>query len=427
MHAGPDVAYRYAGARSLRERGAVNWRMHRHMTPVACPHGIGVIEVADLHAARGDHMTAKTLARLAGSLTLLALATPSFAGDRCLAGALGERQADAALHGQIVVSTRSRAGLHDTTVLPGDAKTPLRGDEGFRIASVTKTYVAATALRLWEDGKLDLQSPISKWLPAEWTTLLARDGYAPDEITVRQLLSHTSGLADHAQTPQFIEGVKAHPEATSTPTDHVRHLVEWTQPVGKPGARFSYSDTGYILLGTIIERVTGESLPRAVRGELRLDRLGLSGTYWEQYEPAKGRQRAHQRFEGLDTYGWSPTMDLYGGGGLVSTTQDMATFMGALLQGKVFRRADTLATMQSADGLPADSTYRLGIFAYDFDGVAAAGHSGFWGTLVATEPVSGQTIAGAVTDRADYPRLNAIVGDYLHQAVSQGAKPACNR
>lgn len=372
-------------------------------------------------------MTANALTKLAGSITLLALAMPAFATDQCLAKVVGDNQANAALHGQIVVSTRSREGRHDTTVIPGQSKKPLSGDEGFRIASITKAYVAATALRLWEDGKLDLQSPISKWLPPQWTEQLAGDGYAPDKITVRQLLSHTSGLADHAQTPQFIEGVKAHPQTASTPAEHVRHLVEWTQPVGEPGARFSYSDTGYILLGTIIERVTGESLPQAVRTELRLDDLGLPGTYWEQYESANGRARAHQWFEGLDTHDWSPTMDLYGGGGIVATTQDMATFLSALLEGKVFRRADTLAMMQSSAGLPADSTYRLGIFAYDFEGVAAVGHSGFWGTLVANEPVSGQTIAGAVTNRADYPRLKSIVGDYLHQAAAQGGDPACNQ
>lgn len=224
-------------------------------------------------------MTANLLATVAGSITLLALAMPALAADRCLAKAAGADEANATLHGQIVISTRSRDGIGDTTVIPGKSKTPLSGKEGFRIASVTKTYVAATALRLWEDGKLDLASPISKWLPAQWTQLLAGDGYEPGRITVRQLLSHTSGLADHAQAPQFIAAIKADPEMASTPADHVRHLVEWTQPLGEPGARFSYSDTGYILLGTIIERVTGQSLPHAVRSELQLDKLGLPDTY----------------------------------------------------------------------------------------------------------------------------------------------------
>lgn len=372
-------------------------------------------------------MTAMTIARLVGSITLFALAMPAFAADRCLAKAVGGEGANTAVHGQIVVSTRSRKGAHDTRVIQASASsTPLTGEEGFRIASITKTYVAATVLRLWEDGKIDLESPISRWLPSDWLELLVRDGYEPTRMTVRQLLSHTSGLADHAQAPQFIEVIKADPQTVWSREKDVQSLVDWTDPVAAPGDKYAYSDTGYVLLGAIIERVTGESLPEAVRAELALDKLGIPDTYWEQYEPTNGRVRAHQWLDGLDTHAWSPTMDLYGGGGIVATTRDLTTFLDALLEGKVFRHAKTLALMKSSDGPPADSPYRLGIFAYDFDGVAAFGHSGFWGTIVATEPVSGQTIAGAVTDRSDYPRLKSIVTDYVHQALAQGAYPDCD-
>lgn len=364
-----------------------------------------------------------TLADLALTVTLLALALPAFADDRCLARAV--ETADATLQGQVVLSTHSKQGPLDTEVLSGVAHPALNGSEGFRIASVTKTYVAATALRLWEDGKLDLEAPVSRWLPPEWTDLLVRDGYPPERITVRNLLSHTSGLADHAQAPQFIQAIKANPSTQITPADHVRHLIEWTQPVGSPGDQYFYSDTGYILLGKVIEQATGQSLHRAVRAQLDLDRRDLPDTYWEHFEPAEDRVRAHQIFEGVDTHEWSPTMDLYGGGGIVATPRDMAAFFSALLDGKVFRRPQTLALMLSSEGLPSASTYRLGIFAYDFDGIAAYGHSGFWGTLVATEPLSGQTIAGAVTDRQDYPRLKAIVGQYLRQARAEASKANC--
>jgi hypothetical protein len=65
----------------------------------------------------------------------------------------------------------------------------------------------------------------------------------------------------------------------------------------------------------------------------------------------------------------------------------------------------------------------MGVFAYDFDGTGAVGHSGFWGTLVAREPLSGRTLSGAVTDRNDYPKLKQLVGDYVdrvHAAVVGG-------
>ncbi|MGO4222460.1 serine hydrolase domain-containing protein [Lysobacter sp. TAF61] len=367
------------------------------------------------------------LPRIALFALLYPAAFAASAADACLAQAASSLDA-AALKGQIVVSTLAPDGARDTRVLAAPTATPLKGDEAFRIASVTKTYVAATALRLHEAGKLDLRSTIDRYLPQPWLDQLKSDGYDPGAMTVRQLLSHTSGLADHAQAPQFIAAVKANPSTKWTPAEDVAHLVEWTQPVGKPGEKYSYSDTGYILLGTIIERVSGQSLPKAVRSQLALDKRGLPDTWWERAESARGRTRAHQFFEGDDTYDWDPSMDLFGGGGIVATPADMATFFEALLAGRVFKDSATLALMQSPVGLPADSPYRLGLLTYTFDGVGATGHSGFWGTLVVREPVSGRTIAGAVTRREEFDQLKALVGRYVgaaNAAARAGAKAGC--
>lgn len=356
------------------------------------------------------------------ALIALALLSPSFAvaQDMCLRQAIERTGAETGLRGQIVVSTSGDKGKRDTRVLAGDAtaQKKLSGNEGFRIASVTKTYVAATVMRLWEDGRIDLETPITHWLAPAWTQQLSRDGYKPERITVRHLLSHTSGLADHAQAESFIAMVKADPAIEWSRARDVARLVEWTDPVGEPGEKFSYSDTGYVLLGAIVEEITGQDLPDAVRTQLKLDQLGLKDTYWERYEPAHGRVRAHQVFEGDDTYEWNPTMDLFGGGGLIATPADMATFFDALLEGRVFARKDTLQRMQSDAGLPAGSPYRLGLFTYDTEGTRSIGHSGFWGTLVMHEPVSSRTIAGAVTDRADYPKLNKLIGDYVRSAAA---------
>jgi D-alanyl-D-alanine carboxypeptidase len=369
--------------------------------------------------SRGVEMKRTVLAVL-----LHALPCAAFATDACLDQSV-EAASTLPGHGQIVVAALAPDGSRDIRVLPGDATAAsrLHGDEGFRLASITKTYVAATALRLHEDGRLDLQAPITHYLPKAWMQLLATDGYAPDAITVGHLLTHTSGLADHAQAPQFIAAIKAHPDTRWTREGDLHRLVEWTDPVGKPGEKYFYSDTGYVLLGSIIEHVTGQDLPQAVRSLLRLDALGVPGTWWERYEAPAGRTRAHQWFEGLDTYDWDPSMDLYGGGGLVAPPIDVAVFFDALLSGRVFKKSETLALMQSATGLPAGSPYRMGVFAYDFDGTGAVGHSGFWGTLVAREPLSGRTLSGAVTDRNDYPKLKQLVGDYVdrvHAAVVGG-------
>ncbi len=360
----------------------------------------------------------------------IALLSPSLAAaqDACLQRTLGRSGPYADLHGQLVVSTLLEDGKRQTRVLAGNAtaQTRLTGNEGFRIASITKTYVAATVLRLWEDGRIDLEAPITRWLPQAWMQQLSQDGYRPQQITVRHLLSHTSGLADHAQSKQFLDMIRTDPGFEWSRARDVARLVEWTDPVGKPGEKYAYSDTGYVLLGAIVEEITGQDLPDAVRSQLKLDQLGLQDTYWERYEPARGRVRAHQIFEGTDTYGWNPTMDLFGGGGLVASAADVATFFDALLEGRVFARKDTLERMRSASGLPADSPYRLGLLTYDFEGTPGIGHSGFWGTLVVRDPKSSRTIAGAVTERADYDKLKQVIGAYVRAvAALEGAGQGC--
>lgn len=355
-------------------------------------------------------------------LCLLALPSLAAGQDLCLQQAIGD--AASGLKGQIVVTALTAKGARDTQVLSAAGQAELNGDEGFRIASITKTFVAATVLKLWEEGRIDLDAPIARWLSPAWTQRLAGDGYSPSKMTVRHLLSHTSGLADHAQAQPFIATIKADPTTEWSRARDIARLVEWNDPVGAPGEKFAYSDTGYVLLGAIVEQITGQDLPDAVREQLGLDRLGLKHTYWERYEPAQGRVRAHQMFEGDDTYAWNPSMDLFGGGGLVASTADIAVFFDALLQGRVFSKASTLERMLSAEGLPAGSPYRLGLFDYDLKGAHGIGHSGFWGTLVMRDPVSGRTIAGAVTDVADYRKLKKAVEDYIRTAAGPDAAAA---
>lgn len=365
------------------------------------------------------------------ALLFIALAMPSLAAaqDACLQQAIAKNEAGKDLHGQLVFSTLTDGGKPETRVLSGNDKAnkPLAGNEGFRLASITKTYVAATVLRLWEDGRIDLQAPITRWLPASWMQELAKDGYKPEAITVRHLLSHTSGIADHAQTDQFFDVIKADPSTEWTPARDIAKLVAWTDPVGKPGEKFSYSDTGYILLGAIVESITGQDLPDAVRSQLKLGQLGLADTYWERYEPAGDHVRAHQVYEVYDTYGWNPTMDLFGGGGIVASTADVATFFDALLEGRVFARKETLAKMKSAEGLPHDSPYRLGVFDYDLKDAHAIGHSGFWGTLVMYDPLSRRTIAGATTDRADFRKMKGAMDDYIRSVAKPTTDPSACR
>ncbi|NVJ68763.1 MAG: beta-lactamase family protein [Alphaproteobacteria bacterium] len=273
-----------------------------------------------------------------------------------------------------------------------------------RIASVTKTYVAGTVLRLMEEGMLDISRPISAYIDPTFDALLRADGYDTSVITVKHLLSHTAGLVDHTNGEPFFATVLQDPTHHWTREEQIKGAVDWLDPLGKPGAQYIYSDTGYVLLGDMIERLTGLTLAAAVRAYMGLDALGLENTYWEIMEVNKAAeaQRAHQYLQGQDTHGWSASLDLYGGGGLVSTTQDMAAFFAALFEGKVFKKPETLDLMLSEAGLPEDSPYRLGVFERQVEGVTFYEHSGFWGTVVMYVPSTGRAYAGAVQYRKNY-------------------------
>jgi hypothetical protein len=126
-----------------------------------------------------------------------------------------------------------------------DKKEPLRPEHTFRIASVTKTFVAATILRLWEQGKLDLDDSISKYISEEHDEILKEGGHTPSNITIAQLLTHSAGLADHTHTPRYSpEVLKSN--YVWTRTEQLQTLAEFTKPIGKPGEKYAYSDTGYI-------------------------------------------------------------------------------------------------------------------------------------------------------------------------------------
>lgn len=134
-----------------------------------------------------------------------------------------------------------------------------------RIASNTKTYIAVSVLRLWEQGKLELDDPISKYISEKHIQILKSDGYDLNKITVRHLLTHTSGLFDHASSNTYLQKVFADHSHEWTRTEQVQGCVDWGDPLFEPGEQFSYSDTGYILLGEIIERLTGKTNRKVFR------------------------------------------------------------------------------------------------------------------------------------------------------------------
>jgi D-alanyl-D-alanine carboxypeptidase len=261
--------------------------------------------------------------------------------------------------------------------------TPLAPGTPFRIASVSKTFVAAAVLRLVEGGRLSLRDPVATHLTPGTLALLRADGYDPDRITVRQLLRHTAGLFDYASTDTYDERTAVDPGHVWTREEQLRLAMDLGDPVAAPGAAFHYSDTGYVLLGEIIEQVTGRPLAMAVRDLLHFERIGLADTYWEKLEapPPGAAPLAHQYDGAFDNAALDASHDLHGGGGLVSTVADLVTFWRALFTGKVFREPRTLDTMTRVAGADRAAGAGLGVFTEQVAGERCYRHAGYWGTL----------------------------------------------
>ena len=240
------------------------------------------------------------------------------------------------------VSWSGAAGVIDLVT-----KAPLTPENPVRIASNTKTFVATSILRLAEDGFLELDASISRYLPPELVKALVRGGYLPEQISVRHLLTHTSGIFDFSQSPAYDRMYEENPKYRWTRAEQVQGAMDWGRPYGAPGKVFSYSDTGYILLGEILERKTGQSMGRAIKQLVQYEKHGITSTWQEIFErePENLRPRAHQYDGEKDTYCDDASIDLYGGGGLVSTVKDLSAFMRVVFTGKVYSKPETLQTM----------------------------------------------------------------------------------
>jgi D-alanyl-D-alanine carboxypeptidase len=304
------------------------------------------------------------------------------------------------------VDVEVAAGVADLAT--GEA---LRPGSRFRVASVTKPFVAAAALRLVEDGRLSLDHTVAALLAGEYEDLLRRGGYDTGAITLRHLLTHTSGIYDFAADaydPSVPDGFEARalkdPAHRWSRYEQVEFAVTHGHPYGPPGTVFAYSDTGACLVGEILERTSGQTMGAAIRELVGYERLGLVHTWQETVEPEPPDlpPLAHQYEGDVDVATMDASVDLYGGGGLMSTCRDLARFFRALLRGEVFRDPGTLGVMTTTlKGVPLSeeagwdeepSSHGMFLFRREIGGETWWGHGGFWGTTAYTCPARDVTI-----------------------------------
>ncbi len=295
----------------------------------------------------------------------------------------------------------------------------LSADQPFRIASLTKTFVSTGILRLREKGLVDIDDPITDYISDAHIAILENGGYTPSKITIKQCMMHTSGLFDYAEgNMDYITEASKDPNKRWTRTEQIQWAMDHGKPQGDPGENYHYSDTGYVLLGEIIEKKTGKGLAEGLRELLKFDALGMSSTWLESLEDRPhGLSTSVKRYlNEIDATSWDNSVDLYGGGGLQSTTRDLAVFLQAMFSGKIYDKQETLPVMLLKSEFTGDplTEYRLG-FGYikgRKSGVEAYMHSGFWGTLFMHFPEYDCSIAINHTNDESNGALQKVI-DYI--------------
>ncbi|HEY0515122.1 MAG TPA: serine hydrolase domain-containing protein [Thermoanaerobaculia bacterium] len=248
-----------------------------------------------------------------------------------------------------------------------DRQVRIDPDTAFHIASVGKQITAVAVLMLVEAGKVRLDEPASKYLKE-------MRGWAR-EVTVRDLLQHTAGIPD---TYPALE------ERGGTPTglDALRLLARWKRLDFEPGSQFQYSDSGYDLLGTLIERVSHRSYPKFVEERI-LRPAGMKDSFvfdearLRRAKRALGYERGFGQWVLKDD---SPLNLLYGSGGVYSTVADLARYDQALFGSRLIRPA-SLAEMLKPNVLNDGTvvTYGFGWWVGKTEaGETYYGHSGNW-------------------------------------------------
>jgi D-alanyl-D-alanine carboxypeptidase len=307
-------------------------------------------------------------------------------------------------------------------------KTPLSPTNSVRVASMTKTFVAAAILRLVEQGKIGLDTAIVRYIAPASARELKRGGYDPARITVRQVLHHTSGIFDYGMTPQYLQAIQADPTHRWSRLEQVKFAVDHGKPLGAPDQVYGYSDTGYVLLGEILERIQGRPLGQAVRELVDFDKIGLRHTYFETLDsvPPGTGPRAHQYADTIDTYRLDASHDLWGGGGIVSDLEDIARFYRTLVRGGVFEKKETTDLMltvsrqsEGAEGIPPGGGYGMGISRSNIAGLVCYGHGGYWGTLARYCPSADLTVVAAMNRTPDDA---ATLGKLVNEGVRLAAE-----
>ena len=274
----------------------------------------------------------------------------------------------------------------------GTEKKPVSAATRYRIGSITKMFTAAMIFQLVEEGKLKLTDTLDKFFPQIPNA---------QKITIAQMLAHRSGIHNLTSNPDF-SSWKMNPKTQ----DEMVVIIAKGKPVFEPGEKAEYSNSGYLLLGYIVEKVGGSSYQEALKQRIT-SKIGLKDTYFGAGFIDAGK---NESFSYNFVADWKQETETHlsipgGAGAIISTPSDLTRFIQALFDGKIVSK-------ESLDQMKPKDKYGLGINLYPLGGKTFYGHGGGidgFRSLLVYLPEEKLSLA-YTSNGVNYPPNNIVVG-----------------
>lgn len=301
--------------------------------------------------------------------------------------------ANSQVMGSVLISKEGRP-LYKRTIgfsqVEGEKKVPATSETQYRIGSISKTFTAVMIFQLIEEKKLSLDTKLSKFFPQMPNA---------DRITIANLLNHTSGLSDHVnENREWITD----PHTKAELLDKIAKV----KPHFEPGAKQQYSNGGFLLLGYIIEKITGKTYQAALKQRI-VDKIGLKSTIAATINNSQPLEARPYAFSGS----WLPIKDIYfpnivGVGDILSTPQDLSSFINSLVSGKLVS-AESYRQMKTFDG---NNQFGMGLLKSPFYEKTLLGHNGgTYGSYSAMYIVPEDGVTFAITTNGMNYALNDVL------------------
>jgi len=299
---------------------------------------------------------------------------------------------------------------------------PMKPDDIMFSGSVGKTYVAAVVLKLYEQGLIDLKAKAMDYLKD--TAWFQRVQNAP-EITVEMLLNHTAGIPEYVYQKELWDAIKENPDKVWSVEEKLSYITD-EPPVNPAGEGWAYADSHYLILGLIIEKVTGRTYyevldelilgPCNLRNTFHSDRRTIPGLIPGYTNLTEEFQLPHKVLND-NRYAFNPQME-WTGGGLAASVSDLSLWISQLYGGNVLKPESMKLMLTPAPfrtTLFEDAKYGLGSFIAESDGITYYGHTGFMpGYITYVQYLPGYNLALAFQVNDDSSHDNFSLKAYFN-------------